>query len=62
MVAAAGGTTTRTRCTPPRRARIDWIFGPQCPVHRYTTVTGPLAGKTSDHPLIHAHARLPDHR
>jgi endonuclease/exonuclease/phosphatase family metal-dependent hydrolase len=63
MVAAAGGTTTRARCTPPRRARIDWIFGsPGVRFHRYTTVTGPLARRTSDHPLIHTHARLPDHR
>jgi hypothetical protein len=29
--------------------------------HRYATVTGPLARRTSDHPLIHAHG-LPDHR
>jgi endonuclease/exonuclease/phosphatase family metal-dependent hydrolase len=57
--AAAGGATTHTRCTPPRRAGIDWIFGsPGVRFHDYTTVTGPLARKTSDHPLIHAHARL----
>jgi endonuclease/exonuclease/phosphatase family metal-dependent hydrolase len=57
--AAAGGTSTRTHCTPPRRARIDWIFGsPGARFRDYTTVTGPLARKTSDHPLIHARARL----
>jgi endonuclease/exonuclease/phosphatase family metal-dependent hydrolase len=58
MVAADGGRTTRARCTPPRGARIDWIFAsPGVRFSGYTVVDGPLARRTSDHPMILARVR-----
>jgi hypothetical protein len=58
MVAADGGHSTPGRCAPPRRARIDWIFGsPGVRFTGYTVVDGPLARRTSDHPMILARAR-----
>jgi hypothetical protein len=59
MHAANGGTVRPGSCTPPRGAIIDWVFGsPGVTFTGYTEVRGPLAGRTSDHPLVYAGARL----
>jgi hypothetical protein len=58
-VAANGGGVHAGRCTPPRNAGIDWIFGsPGTAFTRYRAVHGPLAARTSDHPLIVTTTRI----
>jgi endonuclease/exonuclease/phosphatase family metal-dependent hydrolase len=58
-VAANGGGVDEGRCTPPGNAGIDWIFGsPGTAFTRYRAVHGPLAARTSDHPLIVTTTRI----
>jgi endonuclease/exonuclease/phosphatase family metal-dependent hydrolase len=58
-VAANGGTVRAGACQPPAPTPIDWIFGsPGTSFTGYRSVHGPLAARTSDHPLIVTNARI----
>jgi endonuclease/exonuclease/phosphatase family metal-dependent hydrolase len=53
MHAANGGQASRGRCRLPDEPGIDWIFGTRdVRFTGYTEVDGPLARRTSDHPMI----------
>ena len=52
LVSPAGGSN-RGGCQPPRRSRIDWIFGsPNARFSEYQIDRGPMVRGTSDHPIL----------
>ena len=55
---AANGGTYDGACRPPQPARIDWIFGSGITWLSYLADEGPLVRRTTDHPMIVAHAVL----
>lgn len=57
LVAANGGSNDGS-CRPPTPTRIDWIFGSDITWLSYLADEGALVRRTSDHPMIVAHAVL----
>lgn len=58
LEAADGGTSNASGCRPPVPTRIDWIFGSDVTWISYLADEGPLVRRTTDHPMIVAHAVL----
>jgi endonuclease/exonuclease/phosphatase family metal-dependent hydrolase len=59
LEASNGGTVTDGRCSPPRGARIDWVFGsPELRWMSSIVDKGALVRRTTDHPMIVARAEL----
>ena len=53
MKSASGGSWGTTRCRPPERMKIDWIFGSNdVRFTNYRVKDGTLVDKASDHPMI----------
>lgn len=53
MKSASGGSWGTSRCSPPRRMNIDWIFGSNdVRFANYRVDDGTLVDKASDHPMI----------
>ena len=57
LEAANGGSNDGT-CRPPVPTRIDWIFGSSVRWLSYLADEGPNVRRTTDHPMIVAHALL----
>lgn len=57
---AAQGGSTGTPCTPPRRMRIDWLFGsPQVRFSDFLVDRDALVTMTTDHAVVSAEVSLP---
>ena len=53
MKSASGGSWGTSRCSPPDRMKIDWIFGSNdLRFTNYRVNDGTLVDKASDHPMI----------
>ena len=53
MKSASGGSFGTKRCSPPRKMKIDWIFGSKdVRFTNYRVNDGTLVDKASDHPMI----------
>jgi hypothetical protein len=58
LEAAAGGSSSGG-CRPPKPTPIDWIFGsPGVAFSSYRVDRSPLVRRTTDHPVVVAHARV----
>jgi hypothetical protein len=55
---AANGGTHDGACRPPSPLRVDWVFGSDVTWLSYLADEGPLVRRTTDHPMIVAHAVL----
>ena len=60
LEASNGGTVAEDgRCTPPRDARIDWVFGtPELDWESHVVDRSALVQRITDHPMIVAKATL----
>jgi hypothetical protein len=59
MHAANGGSANDTRCTLPRPAPIDWLFGTgDVDFHDYVKVDNAFVARTTDHSVIVSGATL----
>ena len=58
LESANGGTNDGGACRPPSPARIDWIFGSSVTWLSYLADESALVHRTTDHPMIVAHALL----
>jgi hypothetical protein len=59
LEASNGGKVADGRCTPPRGARIDWVFGtPELDWQSSIVDRSTLVRRTTDHPMIVARAQL----
>jgi endonuclease/exonuclease/phosphatase family metal-dependent hydrolase len=59
LEASNGGSAGNGHCSPPRDARIDWVFGtPELDWQSYIVDKGALIQRVTDHPMIVAKAKL----
>jgi hypothetical protein len=58
LTAADGGSVEGGVCRPPSPTYIDWVFGSGVTWLSHLADKGPLVFRTTDHPMIVAHALL----
>jgi endonuclease/exonuclease/phosphatase family metal-dependent hydrolase len=59
LEASNGGAVVNNRCSPPRDARIDWVFGtPELDWQSHVVDKSSLIQRVTDHPMIVAKAKL----
>ena len=52
MVSASGGYRSATRCKPPRRMVVDWIFGSNVQFSNYVQDRSRKVARTTDHHML----------
>lgn len=63
VVASTTLKPASSSCSPAGRKPVDWIFGSEAVAFTgYRIVDGGLVDRTSDHPLIHVTATVPERR